>query len=120
VEQVIIVIEKASDDLEANQLSHSFFNTVIRYILSTRKDVPIDEVKERLPVEGRKEFMSVADQLRKEGLEKGLEKGLEQGKKSEKKETAKRMLHLNMDMEQIIAATGLSENAIKELENTLE
>jgi predicted transposase/invertase (TIGR01784 family) len=44
IEQVIIVIEKASDDLEANQLSYSFFNTLITYILNTREDLPVDEV----------------------------------------------------------------------------
>jgi predicted transposase/invertase (TIGR01784 family) len=66
--------------------------------------VPIDEVKERLPVEGRKEFMSVADQLREEG----------------KKEVAKRMLYLHMEVEQIIAATGLSEETINQLKKTLK
>jgi predicted transposase/invertase (TIGR01784 family) len=65
-------------------------------------------VKERYSVEKKKKFISVADQLR------------EEGKIKEIREIAKRMLHLNMDREIIITATGLSEETIKELKKTLE
>lgn len=63
--------------------------------------------------------MSVADQLRKEGEIKGIEKGIEKGEIEGRKKVAKRMLQLNMDEEQIIAATGLSKNEIKRLKDEL-
>jgi predicted transposase/invertase (TIGR01784 family) len=74
-------------------------------------------------MEEKKKFMSVADQLREEGRQEGLrevrEERLKQGESKVTKEIAKRMLHLNMDREIIITATGLSEETIKELEKDL-
>jgi len=110
-EQITIVIEMASEGLVQEQLKHSFYYTLVTYILNARDDLSIDEVKERLSVEGRKKFMSVADQLRREGREEGRKEG--------KREVAKRLLQLNMAEDQIIAATGLSKEDIKRIKNNV-
>ena len=57
----------------------------------------------RLSDKEREIHLSVADQLRQEG----------------RREVAIRMLQLNMDEEQIIAATGLSKDEIKQLKDEL-
>lgn len=115
VEQTIIVIERASTAIESNQSGNRFYNTLIRYILSAREDLSIEEVNERLPKEGRERFMSVADQLREEGEIKGIKKGREEVKS----EIARKMLKQGMNEEEIMTLTGLSKNDIKDLMDNL-
>jgi predicted transposase/invertase (TIGR01784 family) len=50
-----------------------------------------------------------------QGLERGLEQGLERGKEDERYEVARRMLDLNMQIEMISLATGLSQERILKL-----
>lgn len=52
-----------------------------------------------------------------EGLKRGKKEGLKQGKKLEKKEMAKKLIELEMPMEQIIKVTGLSKKEILKLYN---
>lgn len=106
IEQSIIIVENASIDVETGQLERTVFNTLITYILHARDDVPVENLKERLTVEGRKIFMSVADQLREQGIEKGI------------KEVAKKMLQLKIDEQQIIDATGLTKNELEQIKDS--
>ncbi len=119
VEHLIVVLESASNDVEENLLEIAFFNTIIKYIMNARDDLPKEEVAKRLTDKGREIFMSVADQLRKEGEIKGIEKGIQEGEIKGKKEVAKRMLQLNMNEEQIIAVTGLSKDEIERIKDEL-
>ena len=52
-----------------------------------------------------------------EGYAQGKKEGLKQGKKDEKIKTAKRLLKLNLSIEQIAEATQLEEKEILELIN---
>ena len=50
-----------------------------------------------------------------EGIEKGIEQGLEAGKEEEKIEIAKNLIELNISIDDIIKATGLSKEKIEKL-----
>ena len=51
----------------------------------------------------------------KRGREEGMKEGIEQGIKQEKIDTAKKLLELNIKIEDIIKATGLSKEEIEKL-----
>ena len=50
-----------------------------------------------------------------EGLAKGLEKGIEEGVYSKAIETAKKLIGMNLSIENIAKATGLSKEEIEKL-----
>ena len=50
-----------------------------------------------------------------EGLAKGLEKGIEEGIYSKAIETAKKLIDMNLSIENIAKATGLSKEEIEKL-----
>ena len=50
-----------------------------------------------------------------EGIEKGIEQGLEAGKEEEKIEIAKNLIELNISIDDIIKATGLTKEEIEKL-----
>ena len=52
---------------------------------------------------------------RKEGKEEGKEEGRKEGRKEERIEIAQKLLSLNIDIEKIIQATGLSKGEIEKL-----
>lgn len=96
-----------------------YFNTIILYILHSRKHVPIDKIQRQLTDEGRKRFMTTAEELMREGKIKGKQEGIIEGKAEGKVEgkieVVKNALQLNMDIEQISQLTGLSVNEIKKI-----
>jgi predicted transposase/invertase (TIGR01784 family) len=49
------------------------------------------------------------------GMEQGREEGREQGITQEKVDIAKKMIHMNLSIEQIEEATGLTKEAIEKL-----
>ena len=51
-----------------------------------------------------------------QGIKKGIEQGIEQGQKSEKISIAKNLLKLNIDIENVSKATGLSIKELEELQ----
>ena len=54
---------------------------------------------------------------KEQGIREGMEKGKEQGIKEEKIKTAKNLLNMNLPLEQIADATGLSVDEIKNLKS---
>ena len=58
---------------------------------------------------------SQLDEMRAEGLELGRKEGRKEGRNEEKINIARKMLELNLDIETIINATGLSKEQIDEL-----
>jgi len=59
-----------------------YVETVVKYILNTTDGISLEELEKKtseISLEGRKIFMTIAEQLVKEGEQKGLEKGLEKG-----------------------------------------
>ncbi|MFD1064425.1 Rpn family recombination-promoting nuclease/putative transposase [Oceanobacillus locisalsi] len=87
-----------------NENDPSYFDTVMIYILSIRDDLPVDTVKERLTIEGRKRFMSIAEKIRKE----------------EKIMIAKKLLLLKLDEKQIMEATDLTKEELKQIKKELD
>lgn len=72
-------------ELEDQQTSVEYFETMMRYISSaakslTKNDVEriLDEVETNYP-EGSEVAMTLADMWREEGMEKGMEKGFQEG-----------------------------------------
>lgn len=47
------MLESASNDVEENLLEIAFFNTIIKYIMNARDDLPKEEVAKRLTDKGR-------------------------------------------------------------------
>ena len=54
---------------------------------------------------------------KEQGIKEGMEKGKEQGKKEEKIGIAKNLLSINLPLEQIAVATGLSVDEIKSIKS---
>ena len=55
------------------------------------------------------------EEAKEEGMSQGIERGIEQGISSEKEKIAKNLLSMNMSIEDISKATGLSIDEIKNL-----
>ncbi len=59
------------------------------------------------------------DEAEKRGIKKGIEQGIEQGINQNKKEIAIKLIKLNLPLEQIVTATGLSLAEIQELKSKI-
>jgi predicted transposase/invertase (TIGR01784 family) len=67
----------------------------------------------------RKNIMTIAESLRKEGRKEGRQEGRQEGRKEEKYEVAKKLLKLKQPIEVISKVTGLKPTELKKLENSL-
>lgn len=83
----------------------SFVRTTILYFFGAQDKVSVEEAKERLPVEGRKRLMSIAEQLRQEGKK--------EGRRENALEIARELLQLNMPEEEIIRVTKISREELE-------
>ncbi|HHU37310.1 MAG TPA: hypothetical protein GXZ47_08785 [Treponema sp.] len=63
--------------------------------------------------------MTTAQLLHKEGREEGLEQGLERGRHAKAIETARKMLEEGLDLFMISRVTGLPEDTLIEIRDTL-
>lgn len=63
---------------------------------------------------------TLIEESMEEGLEQGLEQGIEQGSRDTKFGIAKNMLKADISINQIMEFTGLSENKIKNIKNSLD
>ncbi len=85
-------------ELEGKQSGIEYFETMMRYIFSARKDLTketADELQRKLKTnypEGSDLIMTLAEILRKEGREEGREKGIEEGRTKEKIDTTIKLL----------------------------
>lgn len=86
---------------------HVYFETILLYVYAFRDHIPVEKLKEKLTVEGRKRLMTAAERLIQEGELKGELK--------EKRETARKLLALNMELAQIAKVTELSIEEIKQI-----
>ncbi len=68
---------------------------------------------------GEEVFMSTADVLIKQGIEKGVQQGLKMGKHEKAIETAKRMIEKGFDVNIIVDVTGLTMEEVKRLREEL-
>jgi predicted transposase/invertase (TIGR01784 family) len=115
----------------------------LTYISETKDIEPkeVQEMLEKVRIEGGDIMPTLAQRLRdegrlegrtegrtegikegmkegiKEGILEGIKEGRSEGRKEEKLETARRMLHDNFPIEGIIKYTGLTEREIRALMN---
>lgn len=107
-------IIQALIEIEALLLGYGYdkyFITMTIYIIGSRKNVPIDEIQRKLSEEGRKIFMTTAEQLKREGELIGEKKG----EKRRNYEIIKNALNLDMKVEQIVKLTGLSSKEVEKI-----
>ncbi|SCL91725.1 hypothetical protein PP176A_2177 [Sporanaerobacter sp. PP17-6a] len=68
--------------------------------------------------------MTLVEKLRKEGEErellKGMEKGLELGTRQSKIEVARKLVKMDMKLEQIVYITGLPYEEVKKIAKKIE
>ena len=78
----------------------------------------VRELAQRMPQQGD-ELMTIAEQLKQEGLEKGIEQGIQpgrqEGRNEGKLEVARRLLEMGMPSESVQEATGLSEAELAQI-----
>ena len=78
--------------------------------LKQGKEEGLKQGKEEGLKQGKEEGLK---QGKKEGLKQGKKEGLKQGKKEEKQEIAQKLLSMNIEIEKIVEATGLSKEEIE-------
>src|SRR5699024_4381873 len=118
--QVIVKIET----LLLSRGYAKYFNTIILYILRSQKNVPVDAIQRELTEEGRKRFMTTAEELIRKGEMRGKAEGMAEGKMEGKMERdfeiVRNALQMNMDKKQIVQLTGLSLDEIEKIERKIE
>ena len=62
--------------------------------------------------------MTIAEQLKQEGLEKGIQPGRQEGRNEGKLDVARRLLEMGMPSESVLEATGLSETALAQIRHS--
>ncbi len=89
----------AMEELNKRTRGIDYLETLIRYIMSTRKDIEFEDIYnavKEISLEGSEIIMTIAEKLINEGMEKGIEKGMKKGMKkgflSAKSETALSLL----------------------------
>jgi predicted transposase/invertase (TIGR01784 family) len=107
-------------------LNISYLSDMLNYVLSTTQDETepkavqhlIQEFIKAFPEEpAKRTIMTFAQQLRQEGLQKGLQKGLQQGRREESLIIARKMLAKKFEPSLIKEITGLSDQALLNLED---
>lgn len=121
-EAIEILIEAINliNRTEEKDVATYYVSECIRYMLSIREDITekeMENIAEKISVEGGELVMSVAERLRQEGEQRGVAKGIEKGRiegeKREKVRTAKNLISMGLTMEQIIKATELTKKEIE-------
>ena len=110
----IFHLMKLYKKIENTQETLEVFELLIRYLLRAAKYLNKDQlektVKKELP-EWRSDYMSIADVLKKEGIEKGIEKGIE----LEKKRALINLYNKGVPFETIVEGLELSKERALEM-----
>ena len=83
------------------------------------KEWELYDSRERAIVNYNSGILNAEERGMKKGKKEGIKEGIKEGKRREKEETAKKLLELDVEIETIKKATGLSEEEIKKLEEML-
>jgi predicted transposase YdaD len=78
----------------------------------------IEKVESTYP-EGSEVVMTLAEQFREEGIIKGIEVGMEKGAKQRAINVARKLLKMNMSVEQVVDATDLTKKEVEEIKEEL-
>lgn len=107
-----ILIEgfKLLDEVIEKDTIINYIESCLRYILSVRNDIDKDEmvqIADPISVEGGELVMTIAEQLRQEGIREGIREGIIK--------TAKNAIVKGMKVEDIVDLTGLTKKEIDEI-----
>lgn len=80
----------------------------MRYLTGEAEIKRMAELEEKWEMD----YVSGMGYAKREGIKEGMEKGIKKGKKQHQLKTAKKLLELNMPIEQIIEVTELTEEEI--------
>ena len=105
---------KTNNEEEMEMLAHE--NPEIEKAYDALQDLSNDEAI-RHEAQQREMYLQNEMAINEERYEQGIKKGKEQGLKESKIEIAKNLLGINLPLEQISAATGLSVDEIKKLKS---
>lgn len=105
---------KTNNEEEMEMLAHE--NPEIEKAYDALQDLSNDEVI-RHEAQQREMYLQNEMAINEERYEQGMKEGKEQGIKEGKIEIAKNLLRINLPLEQISAATGLSVDEIKKLKS---
>ena len=105
---------KTNNEEEMEMLAHE--NPEIEIAYDALQDLSNDEAK-RHEAQQREMYLQNEMAINEERYEQGVKEGKEQGLKESKIEIAKNLLRINLPLEQISAATGLSVDEIKKLKS---
>lgn len=119
---LMLLTESLVKLLRAGYTSDTQLRTALNYILqvgfTADKDAFFRELAKSVPQQGEV-IMTLADELRQEGLEQGLEKGLVQGLQKGREEAsfhiAQAMIASGIDSVQVLQLTGVSEEMLAKL-----
>ena len=118
VEALLISIEEVGDGVPDEELS-KILETIFIYFSATNKELTEDDILRKIrKLEGKGEKIMTILQAREikgieQGMEQGIERGLELGAKKERIKMAKKLIGLNLPVEQIIEATELTNEEIE-------
>ena len=101
--------------LDGNVYLTELYTYVLSVIDNKDTKIAIKEMLEYLPTELKGGFMSIADQLKAEGVQQRMQQGMQQRINKEKKEIAINLLHEGISTKLISKVTDLSIDEIQEL-----
>lgn len=134
--EILDSVFRAADTLlklDDQEKGIQYFDTFMRYVFSAGPQMApadIDKIINQLETNypgGSDKIMTLADYLREEGkteghlqglqegLEKGMEKGIELGAKNTALEVARKLIKLNLSIDQIADTTGLTKKEVTKL-----
>lgn len=106
-------------EIEDAKKGIDYLRTMLRYVYSVNRDltdrdmeIVVERIEHRFP-EGSETIMTLAEIYMEKGKTEGRAEGILEGKR----EIARNLLSLNVSLEKIVKATGLSEDEIKDLKN---
>lgn len=115
---LMLLTESLVKLLRAGYTSDTQLRTALNYILqvgfTADKDAFFRELAKSVPQQGEV-IMTLADELRQEGLEQGLEKGLQKGREEASFHIAQAMIASGIDSVQVLQLTGVSEEMLAKL-----
>lgn len=122
IRDLMAVIEPLVCLLEEGYTTQARLTALMNWMLHTANTVDpgafVKELADRLP-QHREDFMTIAEYLEqiglKRGLEQGREQGLEQGRQEAMQDVARRLLGRGLSLEVIAEATGLPEQALRQI-----
>ena len=103
----------------------SYLEAVLEYILSTGEGglqqarAIIQVLANALP-NNKDTIMTLADQLRQQGMQQGMQRGREEGTQQAMRQVAIAMLQAGESLEQVTRFTGLGLDTLRQLHNTLQ